>query len=33
MKQKRLEALKTLVVKYLIKNYEAKWNECRAATA
>lgn len=33
MKQERLEALKTLVKKYLKKHYEAKWNECRAATA
>ena len=33
MKQERLKAVKTLVVEYLKKHYEAKWNECRAATA
>lgn len=32
MNQERLKAVKTLVVKYLKKHYEAKWNECRAAT-
>ena len=33
MNQERLKAVKTLVVEYLKKHYEAKWNECRAATA
>ena len=32
MNQERLKAVKTLVVEYLKKHYEAKWNECRAAT-
>ncbi|CAH3108964.1 unnamed protein product [Pocillopora meandrina] len=33
MKQDRPDAVKTLVVEYLKKHYEAKWNECRAKTA